>query len=394
MSESAEIELPEGARVLAIAPNWLGDVVMAEPVLRVLSERRPDLEITVQAPAPLLGVFRGHPGVKGTLPVEASGRHGGLLGRFRLWSDMRAGSFDAALLLRNSFGAALDASRAGIPVRVGFSSFPRSWFLTHPVPFPEDFRRTHRTGSFLRLLGPLGVELGEGEVPPPPQVTPGEEARAAALELLNRGMEDKGKKGERFARPLIAIHPGAAYGAAKMWGETKFADFADRFVEEHGATVVFLGSPAEKDLGSGILGDMRQFNSRPGAARNLAGETPDLESLAALLSHCDLVLGNDSGPVHLAGATGVRTIALFGSTSSDFTGVRGRQAQNIWEHLDCSPCFKRECPREDYMACMDAIPVARAYTVAAELLGLKEPDFEDIAPAVGDTPSTPDPLTS
>lgn len=367
------IELSEGAKVLVSGPNWLGDCVMTEPVVRLLKDSRPDLEVTLMVPDSLQGLFTDHPSLAGVFPYEKRGKHAGLGGRMQLWKDLSEESFEAVVLLRNSFGAAFDASRAGIPERIGYPSFPRTWFLTRGIELPEAPKEIHRSNLYAGLLEPLGVE---GEVPLP-QLSVSDELQEAARGLI------QGDLGETSGL-VVALHPSARYGPAKMWGVRRFAGFADRMLEDHGATVLLLGTKDEQEIVSETISFMDHADIRDGAVRNLVGRTRDILDLAAVFSCCDLVVGNDSGPVHLAGAVGVPTIAVFGSTSSDHTGVRGPKVVNIWEHFDCSPCFKRECPKEDYMACMDAVPVARVYNAARDLLGLEEEDFEDIQTAVGD----------
>ncbi len=369
-------ELPQGAKVLVMGPNWLGDCVMAEPTIRQLAEARPDLELTLLVPESLQGVFQDNPVIQQLVAYKNRGEHSGMFGRMRLRRELKDKGFDAALVLRNSLGAAYDASRAGIKKRVGYGGFGRNMFLTDPVTKPEDFRERHRSNNYLALLKPFGVSLPEDA--PAPKVNITEKELARGEEIIS---SDGGDPGEL----LVGLHPSASYGPAKMWGEDRFAALADRLIEDHGATVLLLGTKGESELASNIIGRMRESDHREGCVRNLTGRTPNVASLAAVFARCNVVVGNDSGPVHLAASTGTPTVAIFGSTSANQTGVRGPQVVNLWENLDCSPCFKRECPKEDYMACMDAIPVARAYTAVRELLQMEEPDFEEIVQAAGDT---------
>lgn len=371
-------ELPEGAKVLVLGPNWLGDCIMAEPTVRELCEARPDLDVTLVVPEGLAGLFRDHPVIKKVHAYKDRSDHAGFFGRRKLVGELKADGYDVALVLRNSFGAAWDASGlAG--TRVGYAAFGRSWLLTEAVPVPEDDRERHRAIAYRDLLGPLGV--GEGE-PKLPHIEVSAEAAAAADELIR----SEGGEPTDF---LVAIHPGASYGPAKMWGEERFAAIADRLVEDHEATVLLLGGKGETELASAIVAAMRA-EVPEGRVRNLCGRTRDVHQMAAVFSRCAVVVGNDSGPCHVAGAVGVPTVAIFGSTSADRTGIRGEKVENLWEHLDCSPCFKRECPKEDYMACMDAIPAARVYGAIRDLLGLAEADFEDIQALPGDAPPMPD----
>lgn len=372
-------QLEEGAKVLVLGPNWLGDCVMAEPAIRHLCETRPDLEVSVLVPEALQGVYADHPAIARTIAYKKRSEHKGFFGRGKLRGELAKEGFAAALLLRDSFGAAWDASRAGVATRVGFASFGRGWLLSEKVAYPEDHNRRHRTEAYLQLVAACGVETGET---PLPAVQVSDEAAARADALI---ASDGGPPSDL----VVGIHPGASYGPAKMWGEDRFAALADRLIEDYGGTILLLGTKGESELVSEVYRRIREGEGRPGAVRNLCGRTANVADLAAVFSRCSLVVGNDSGPVHLAAATGTPTVAIFGSTSADRTGVRGPRVANLWEHLDCSPCFKRECPKEDYMACMDAIPVARAYNACRELLGLEEPDFEDIQAAPGDAPAPP-----
>jgi heptosyltransferase-2 len=353
-------ELSEGAKVLVLGPNWLGDCVMAEPTVRELCEVRPDLDVTLVVPEGLTGLFRDHPVIQKIHPYKDRGEHAGFFGRRKLVAELKSEGFDAALVLRNSFGAAWDASGVGAPVRVGYAAFGRSWMLTDAVVAPEDDAERHRSISYRDLLVPMG--LGE-KGPGLPVIHVSVEAAKEAEELIR----SEGGEPTEF---LVAIHPGASYGPAKMWGEERFAALADRFVEDHDATVLMMGTKGENELASTIVGAMRA-EVPEGRVRNLCGRTRDVHQMAAVFSRCTVVVGNDSGPCHVAGAVGVPTVAVFGSTSADRTGIRGEKVENLWEHVACSPCFKRECPKEDYMACMDAIPGARVYGAVRDLLGLR-----------------------
>lgn len=378
-------ELAEGSKVLVVGPQWLGDAVMAEPGLRALHQARPDLQLTLATPKALAPLFRDHPGLADVFEVEP--HHRGLFGRGRLSKDLKGKGFDAALVLRNSFGAAWDVWRAGVPVRAGFQTFGRGWCLTEPVPWPTGFKKTHRSQHYRTLAASLGAADGEDAALPLPSIPVSDEARQRAEAALKGAVEGDPQD---FTRPLVGIHPAAAYGPAKMWSERKFGQLADRLIEDHGATVVLLGSKDEQNVCTEVARHVLCARDQPERLRSLAGETASVEDLAGVLACCDLVVGNDSGPAHLAAAVGAATVTIYGSTSSDFTGVRGEKVANIWERLDCSPCFRRECHREDYMACMDAIPVARAYTTIAELMGYKEPEFEEIEAVPGDAPPTPE----
>lgn len=352
--------MSQAAKILVLGPQWLGDCVMAEPSIRQLAAQDPQPEITLVLPEDLAPLFSEHPSIH---KVESYPRGLGFFGRRGHFGKFKG--FDTCLVLRNSVGSALDAQATGTAQRIGFQSFPRSLFLTQGPKLPSDFRKRHRSQSFSSLTQEAGAK-GELSVPSIPVSDAVKDKARAKIEA----------EGGPWEGLLVAIHPGANYGPAKMWGEEKFAAFATRMVEDHNATIALLGGPKDKEVASAVAERIRPDSGPENFLRDLVGKTQDLAELAAIFALADLALGNDSGPIHLAAAVGTPAVSIFGSTSSDFTGIQGERVTNLWERLDCSPCFRRECPKEDYMKCMDAIPAARVYNSARELLGIEEEEFQ------------------
>lgn len=305
-----------GERVLVFAPNWLGDAVMALPAVADLRRARPAATIEVAARpsvAPLVSLI---PGVERGVVLH---------GRRASIDAVRAGGYDEALLLPNSFNVAWIARRAGVPERWGYRHDFRSLLLTRAVPPPS---RVHQAAFYQRLTTALGFPAGPME----PTLSVSQEQREQGESLLAaRGWDPR--------TPLIAVAPGAAFGSAKRWPSDRFAGAIDA-ASRMGARAVLVGARAD-------MAAAREVCSRlaPSAAPiDLVGATT-LTELAAVLVSCRVLLTNDSGAMHLAGALGVNVVAVFGPTNERETRPLGAGRLSVVRRpVWCSPCMLRECP--------------------------------------------------
>jgi heptosyltransferase II len=327
--------VPSLERVLVRLPNWLGDILMARPALHALRTAHPRAEITACGPAALLELLAP----EGLWQrAEAAPGAPGLAGR------LRAGRFDAALVLPPSFSSAWLALRSGARVRAGFAQDGRSLLLTRAV------RRAARGDLHLsREYLALAAVLDAREVPLPGLAVDPTATREAAALLERVGLDDG---------PFAILGPGAAYGPAKRWSAERFAAFGLRW-GERGPAVLVCGAASERgacrDLAAAIGGQ----------ARSVAGET-SLPVQAALCARAALVVSNDSGLAHLAAATGAPTVAVFGSTSSAWTAPLGPRVRVVQRAPVCSPCFARDCAIG--FACLAAVEVAMVTSAAEELV--------------------------
>lgn len=315
-------------RLVVVAPNWLGDAVMALPALADVRRASPSATITVAARAGVAPLFTMVPGVDAVVTLDARGRG---------WRDesaaLRAQSFDVALLFPNSFHSALIAARAGIRARWGYAGQYRRPLLTRDVARPRDL---HQAAFYQHLTQALGFAAGALE--------PRLEVTAAALENARGTLRASGWDGRA---PLVALAAGAAYGAAKRWPGASFAAAA-RTLAGDGIVPVLIGSGADVDAGSEVIAAL-------GGARvvNLIGRT-DLPALAAVLATVRSIVTNDSGAMHLAAALGVPVTAIFGPTDETATHPLGRAPVAILtHHVWCRPCLLRECPLTH--ACMRGV---------------------------------------
>jgi heptosyltransferase II len=314
-------------KILLVAPSWVGDMVMAHSLVQLLANNCPAARIDVLAPPASLPLAGRMPEVSASLNFPFA--HGELAWRRRraLARELRGTGYDWAIVLPNSLKSALVPWWAKIPRRTGWLGEQRYLLLNDhrrldPVAYPLMFDR------FLALGLPAGAAL------PVPRPVPRLQVDSAATEGLAQEL------GLSLAGPVLGLCPGAEFGPAKRWPPEHFAVVAAHWLG-HGGQVWLFGGPGDRAATAEILAAL------PAAARagvrDLAGRTSLTQALD-LLSRCTQVVSNDSGLMHLACAAGRPVIALFGSTSPNFTPPLGDDAQVLRLNLDCSPCFQRECP--------------------------------------------------
>ena len=317
-------------KILIRATNWAGDAIMALPALRAIRERFPDAKISILAQPYVADLYRGQKICDELISYDRKGPHAGLSGRERLAKELRAQRFDVALLLQNAFDAAWLAWRAGIPERIGYARDGRSLLLTKKIPVPKPGEiPEHEQFYYLELLRRAGWI---NSLPSESFVTlnVSEEGRCQAEETLSFA----------GARPMalrIAIGAGASYGSAKCWPPERFADFVNRFRVHTDADVILFGTAAEQQVSDAIAAGIR------GPSISLVGKTA-IAALPALLSRCQLFVGNDSGAMHVAAAVGLPVVAIFGPTDPHGTAPITPRCTVVQEKPYCSPCFLRCCP--------------------------------------------------
>jgi heptosyltransferase II len=335
-------------KLLVVGPSWVGDMVIAQSLYRWLRQRNAGAQIHVLAPPWSLPLLARMPEV--TAGIELPLGHGelGFSARRALGRRLRAAAFDRAIVLPRSLKAALVPFFAKIPVRTGFRGEWRYGLINDMRPF--DPARLNQT--VLRFLA-LGVAAGE-PLPltlPEPALTV--DARGLVLERL--GLRPNG--------PIVAMMPGAEYGPAKRWPAEQFGRLAARLVAA-GAQVWLLGSTKEAPLGEEIVAAAGSVR-----VRNLCGRT-SLTDAVDLLAHAAVAVSNDSGLMHVAAAVGTHVVALYGSSSPDFTPPMTPRKTVVYRALPCSPCFARQCPL-GHLDCLRGIGVDQV--LAATVAQLVEP---------------------
>lgn len=319
-------------RSLVIAPQWIGDAVMTEPLLRRLHARGE--QITVGALPWIAPVYRAMPQVAEV--IEFPFRHGGLqLRERRALAKEIEGRFDTAYILPNSLKSALLPFLASIPRRVGYLGEARVGLLTHRLKNPKG--KPPMVAFYSALSGEAGIESDR------PQLSLDQERIDAALAQARLPHDG-----------FFVFAPGAEYGPAKRWPAIHYAELAKLL----DAPVVLLGSAKEAPLCEEIV---QEADAHP--VVNLAGQTSLLDAFA-LIAAARAVVSNDSGLMHVAAALGVPQVALFGSSSPEHTPPLNARAQVVWLRqdpaydppLDCAPCFERDCPLGHTRCLFDITP--------------------------------------
>jgi len=326
-------------KILIRATNWVGDAIMALPALRAVRLRFPDAEIAIVARPYVADIYRDQEICNQLIPYDPNGLHAGFSGRERLASEIHAQKFDVALLLQNAFDAAWLAWRADIPERIGYARDGRGLLLTNAVALPRHGEiPAHEKYYYLELLRRVGW-LDSVQVETFIGLRVLEEKQQSANEFLR-------KSGVRLGALRIAVGAGASYGSAKCWPPSRFAEVANRLQSEADAEVILFGTAAEASVSTAISAEMR----RPPI--DLTGKTA-IADLPALLSQCDLFIGNDSGAMHVAAAVGLPIVAVFGPTDPGGTSPVTPCCSIVQQKPYCSPCFLRRCPTDH--RCMTAI---------------------------------------
>lgn len=321
---------------LVIAPQWIGDAVMTEPLLRRLAARGERL--TVGALPWVAPVYRAMPQVAEV--IEFPFAHGGLQFKARrTLARQITGRFDVAYVLPNSLKSALLPFLASIAKRVGYLGEARVGLLTHRLKNPPKGQRPPMVAFYSALSGESGIEADRPRL----QV---DTAQCDSV-LHKLGLARGG---------YYVFVPGAEYGPAKRWPARRFAELAQQL----DAPVLLLGSGKEAALGAEIV------SLATGAdCRNLAGATSLTEAFG-LIAGARRVVTNDTGLMHVAAALDVPQVALFGSSSPRHTPPLSERARVLWlkddpayqPPLDCAPCFQRECPL-GHLRCLNDISAAR-----------------------------------
>ena len=319
---------PSGARIaggiLVVAPSWIGDTIMMQPLLMRLHQRYSDAEIHVLAPAWSAPLLARMPEVAVTL--ENPFAHGAFdwVGRKALGRRLASADFSQAYVLPNSWKSALVPYFAKIPQRIGYRGEARYVLLNRRFP----------KSTLPRLVDRYATLAGHFDDPTPnPRLTSTPAQQQAVRTALGLPAD---------IAPIIFC-PGAEYGPAKRWPIHHFAALA-RLVE---APVWIVGSAKDAPVGEAIA------QQSDGAALNLCGKT-NLDQAIDLIASSKAVVTNDSGLMHVAAALDRPLVALYGSSSPGYTPPLSGRAKILTLGLDCSPCFKRECPL-GHLRCLEEI---------------------------------------
>ena len=372
-----------------LAPNWLGDAVMALPAIDDWHRHRPGTRLIVAARRAVARVFALVPWIDDVVELEWNGRASDWRAMMRDVTRLRALGADAALLLPNSFASAWLAFAARVPERWGYASDGRSVLLTRAIGLPP--RRVQGDPAYADDVGPRRESVGQVLLDPPRQnvgrglvapplhqgryyqhlvhalgaangpleprlVVPDSAVADARTLLMSAGWDGN--------RPLVAFAPGAAYGTAKRWWPTHFARLAADLIGTDGAHIVLIGSAADGATTAEVRGLVPEHVRA--SVSDLAGRT-SLDVLAAILALARACVSNDSGAMHVAAAVGVPLTALFGPTNEHETAPLAHAPMDLLIHdVSCRPCMLRECPIDH--PCMRDLDPARVLASVSRML--------------------------
>ena len=333
--------------IIVRMPNWVGDMVMATPVLTDLRNAFPDAKLTAMCRAPISDLLQEDVEIDELFSFTKSSRLVRRDEKKNILDRLRRGGYDLGILLPATFSSAWWFWQGGVKIRVGYGGAGRQPLLTHCVEKPEHIQSQHLVKTYKHLLSPLGLDNSDTKTR---LYLKEKELELAKVLLSQHGVQPHHK--------IVGINPGAAYGSAKCWLPERFREVTMRLLEDKDVIVVYFGDLITSKLVKEVC---QGLSTR---VINMAGLT-SLRELACLISLCDVLLTNDSGPMHIAGALDTPIVALFGSTSSIITGP-GRDGVILQKPVACSPCYRRTCPID--FRCMKQIEVDEVYKAIMKTL--------------------------
>jgi heptosyltransferase II len=320
--------------------------VMSVPAVRAIKAGRPDARVTIAAPENIAPIWKLVPEVDAIIPLPGSR----LLSAVRLLR--REPSFDVAILFPNSLRSALESWLTAIPRRVGYRGHWRRWLLNQIVPIPrKPGPPEHHSLRFLRIARECGADTFNFE------------RSLAGVQYSTSNVQTATKR-----EPIkIGLCPGAEYGPAKRWLPKRFAEAAERICAQSPVEWMLFGTAGDASAGDQIAAALGNH------CVNRIGQTT-LDQLIEELRECRLLLTNDTGTMHLAALLGIRVVAIFGSTEPRLTGPVGNGHIILRHHVECSPCFLRECPID--FRCMKAVSVEEVADAVLSILRNKSSEFQ------------------
>ncbi len=331
-------EMYSPSKILIDGPAWIGDMVMAQALFKLLKQQYPNAQIDVLAPAWTKPLLDRMPEVTEALVLPFGHGELQLARRYQLGRSLRAKGYDWAILLRNSFKSGLIPYWARIKLRTG-------WLGEMRYPLLNDWRKLDKKRHPLMVQRFMALAYKENEALPRDYPFP---QLVVSPTSINNTLQSLGL--EKPTAPILALCPGAEFGPAKRWPEEYFAEVANEKIKD-GWQVWLFGSKKDKPITDKIntLCDH--------SCVDLAGQT-QLTEVIDLLALARVVVTNDSGLMHIAAALGRTIIVMYGSSSAKFTPPLTRNVKKLSLDLECSPCFKRECPL-GHMKCLIDLPPSR-----------------------------------
>jgi len=332
------------------SPNWIGDCVMSLPAVRAVKFASPKLQIVLITKKHLSSVYKNISEIDEII-ILSDGKW--LSNFFRTVSLLKKYKIRRAVLLTNSFQSALVLRLAGVKELTGYSRDMRGWLLKNKKKFTG--KSVHQIQSYLDLINLYFKREIKGSFKNTLIVDENEYGKAWDI-LKSYGIET----GEK----LIGISPVAAYGSAKEWGTGSYINLMNGILKkEKNVNFIIFGSAKDEEK-------LRKINESIKKKAVVISGNYTLREAIAIISICDIFIGNDSGLLHVADGLEIPAIGLFGPTSPNTTSPRGENTQSIYKSVSCSPCSYRECPTDH--KCMTNIKVEEIQKKIESLLPTRE----------------------
>jgi len=321
-------------KILIILPNWLGDAVMATPAIEALCEYYPHARLTLVGSYVSIEALKHHPFCENAYVDETKKSANRLLNTYQF--AKKIGTHDIAISFRNQIHASLLLYWSSSVITVERASWHAKLLLTYAPELPQG----HLVEQYCTL-----TEKAIG-------------SKIEVISPLRLFIEP-----HHFERPTLGINPGATYGSAKRWYPEKFAAVAAHFSDAY--DIIIFGGPGETEMAGAIEKELESLGIKN--YQNLAGKT-SIETLCSYIGGLSLFITNDSGPMHVAAAYQIPTVAVFGPTRHKETSQWKNRSSNIVRHeIECAPCMKRECPLGHH-DCMKLIGAEEVITAVKNLL--------------------------
>jgi heptosyltransferase-2 len=330
--------------ILIIAPNWIGDAVMTQPLLASLKAQYPHSNIDVLASTWVAPIYRACPEVNEVIEAKLEHRQLQWGLRKQIAKDIEAKQYQACFVLPNSLKSALIPWLANIPFRIGYRGEYRFGLINISLKNPSKVNRPPMVEHYLALGQLLNEDGASASTALAPVLNVLPSAKQSALQKCTQE--------NISSSPIYIFCPGAEYGPSKRWPAAHFADLAQRLVAENNSNqILLLGGKGDHPIAQEIASQA----GCPNNLHNWCGET-SLDEAIALIGMATAVVSNDSGLMHIAAALKTPQVAIFGSSDPGHTPPLSEKAKVIWLNLPCSPCHQKECPLGHLQCLKDILP--------------------------------------
>jgi heptosyltransferase-2 len=309
-------------KILVVLPNWLGDAIMTTPAIELLASHYEDVEFTFVGSYVSIEALKHHPLCKRAIVDETKKAKNRLLATYKLAKEL--GEFHLAITFRNQIHSSLLLRFTNTVICIARKSWHSMFLLSHT---PNISTNQHLVKQYAQLAM-VDADMWDNNI--------------QKLKIYIKAKE--------FDKATLGINAGATYGSAKRWYPERFAEVASKFSDKY--DIIIFGGPNEVEMAQDIENSLKKLGVNN--YTNLAGKT-NIEELCSNIGGCSLFVTNDSGPMHIAAAYQVPTVAIFGPTRYKETSQWMNEKGIIVRHeMECSPCMKRECPLKHH-ECMKSI---------------------------------------